>query len=319
MDNLLFSFNAVFPLILIVALGTFLKWIQILDDSFIDKCNKFCFLVAFPIQLFYNIYHIDFSRETDWRLLIFIVCSIVVMVTLLVWLVPKFIKDQDKHGAFIQGAYRSNFLLIGLPLARNLFGETGVAVASVALPIVVPVYNFLAVFVLTVFANNEDYKEKPKVSYVQLIVAILKNPLIIASVLGLIFSIINIPIPTFLNRAMGDVGGIATPLALILLGGQFSFSALHGRLKLAFIATLFRLIFLPIIIIGVAVLLGFKGVELSTILIIFASPSAISGFIMAKNMGNDSELAGQIIILTTLLSSISLFFWVLFLKLFKLF
>jgi hypothetical protein len=231
---------------------------------------------------------------------------------------PKIIKNKGSHGAFIQGAYRSNFLLIGLPLARNLFGETGVAVASVALPIVVPVYNFFAVLVLTLFVHDEVLKEKTKVSYLKLIIEILKNPLIIASVLGLVFSLLKVPIPVFLNRAMEDVGSIATPLALILLGGQFSFAALHGRLKLAFIATFLKLLFLPFIVMGIAVILGFRGVELSTILIIFASPSAISGYIMAKNMGNDSELAGQIIILTTLFSSISLFAWVFFMRLFGL-
>lgn len=318
MDNFLFSFNAVFPLILIVALGTFLKWIQILDDTFINKANKFCFLVAFPIQLFFNIYHIDFSQKTDWGLLIFIVSSIFIMVLLLVLLVPRLIRDKAKHGAFIQGAYRSNFLLVGLPLARNLFGEPGVAVASVALPIVVPVYNFFAVIVLTIFAHDETSLEKTKVPYLKLIITILKNPLIIASGMGLILSLLKIPIPAFLDRAMGDVGSIATPLALILLGGQFNIRELHGRLKLAFIAAFLRVLFLPFIIVGVAILIGYRGVELSTILIIFASPSAISGYIMAKNMGNDSELAGQIIILTTLISSVSLFVWVFILKLFEL-
>lgn len=317
MDVFLFSFNGVFPLILIVSLGMFLKKIKIYDDLFIQQANRFCFLVAFPLQLFYNIYHIDFSKKPNGFLMLFIIGSITFLVVMLMLIVPRLMTDKSKWGAFIQGAYRSNFLLIGLPLAKNLFGETGVAVASLALPIVVPIYNFFAVLVLTLFSNKKE-SSSIKVPYLKLTVEIIKNPLIIASILGLIFGIMQFPIPVFLNRAIGDVGSIATPLALILLGGQFSFSALHGRLRTALIASFLRVVGLPLLILCTAILFGFRGVELSTILIIFASPSAISGFIMAKNMDNDAELAGQIIILTTLFSSITLFAWVFLLRLFEL-
>lgn len=310
MGDFLFSFNGVFPLILIVSLGYFLKYINIYEDVFIQQANRFCFLVAFPLQLFYNIYHIDYNKKPDGFLILFIAGSITIMVCLLCVIVPCVMKDKEKHGAFIQGVYRSNFLLIGLPLAKNLFGDAGVAVASLALPIVVPVYNFFAVFVLTMFAGKEKETEAFKVPYLKLLIEIMKNPLIIASVSGFLFGILKIPVPIFIERALRDVGSIATPLALILLGGQFSFSALHGRLKTALIASFLRVIGMPLFVVGIAVLLGFRGVELSTILIIFTSPSAISGFIMAKNMNNDSVLAGQIIILSTLFSSITLFVWV---------
>lgn len=310
MDIFFFSFNGVFPLILIVSLGLFLKRIQLYDDHFIQQANRFCFLVAFPLQLFYNIYHIDYNNKPDGFLIVFIVSSITILVVLLSITVPLLMPDKSRRGAFIQGAYRSNFLLIGLPLAKNLFGDSGVEVASLALPVVVPIYNFFAVVVLTLFANKDDKSSKIKISYLKLIIEILKNPLIIASILGLILGTLHIPIPIFLDRAVGDVGSVATPLALILLGGGFSFSALNGRIKTALLATFLRVIGLPFLVLIVAIFIGFRGVELSTILIIFASPSAISGFIMAKNMNNDEVLAGQIIVLTTIFSSITLFVWV---------
>lgn len=313
MDVFFFSFNGVFPLILIVSLGLYLKKIGIFNDSFIQQANRFCFLVAFPMQLFNNIYHIDYDKKLDGFLILYIAVSITILVALLSIIVPRLMSDKTKHGAFIQGAYRSNFLLIGLPLAKNLFGDSGVAVASLALPIVVPIYNFFAVIVLTLFASSESKVKSfsmNKMSYLNLALEIIKNPLIIASALGFLLGILHIPIPLFLDRAIEDVGSIATPLALILLGGQFSLSALHGGLKIPLIASCLRLIGLPLVVVIIAILIGFRGVELSTILIIFASPSAISGFIMAKNMGNDAELAGQIIVLSTIFSSITLFIWV---------
>lgn len=313
MDTLFFSFNAIYPVILVIAFGYFLKLIKIVDETFILKANHFCFKVAFPLQLFHNIYHIDFSQNLNMNFILFIIAGILCSVIILIFLVPKLIKDPNKYGAFVQGAYRSNFLLIGLPLASNLFGEPGTLFASIALPIVIPLYNFTAVIVLSLFANKST-SGKREFSYAKLLLNILRNPLIIASFIGLTMYLFKMPFPTVFDKAVKDVGSIATPFALILLGGQFSFDALHGRLKLAIIASLVRVLFFPSAIITVAILLGFRSVELGTIMIIFASPSAISGYIMAKNMDNDSELAGQIIIITTLLSSITLFAWVFALK-----
>lgn len=314
MNTLLFSFSAVFPIILVIALGYFLKWVKLIDEDFIQKANRFCFMVAFPFQLFYNIYHIPFTQIKNTSFLFFIIISILLMVVLLVALVPRLIKDPTKYGAFIQGAYRSNFLLIGLPLARNLFGEQGVSIASISLPLVVPIYNFIAVIVLSLFANNSSSSKASRLNLKKLILEIIKNPLIIASLLGLLMSLSLIKIPTFFDTAISDVGSIATPFALVLLGGQFSFQALKGRIKLAMIASIFRVLIIPLVIIGMAILLGFRNVELGVIMIIFSTPSAISGYIMSKNMDNDSVLSGQIIILSTLLSSITLFIWVFILK-----
>lgn len=318
MDIFSFSFNAIFPLILVVSLGYFLKHINLLEEEFILKANQFCFMVAFPLQLFYNIYHLNLSLSLDASFIFFIVASIIIMVLGLFWLVPILVKDTTKYGAFIQGAYRSNFLLIGLPLASNLFGETGVQTASIALPIVVPIYNFIAVIILSLFANHRHSETGDKIRILSLMGTILKNPLIIASFLGLLMSLIRFPIPLFLDRAVHDVGTIATPFALILLGAQFSFQALHGRIKLAIVASLLRVLILPAIIISVAILLGFRGIELGIVMIIFSTPSAISGYIMSKNMDNDAELSGQIIVLTTLLSSLTLFAWVFSLRWFGL-
>lgn len=311
MDIFLFAFNGVFPLVLVVALGYFLKRIELIDDNFIKQANKFCFMVAFPLQLFYNIFHIDFNNKPNISMMIFIIASILIMVTVLMIIVPRVIREKRKVGAFIQGAYRSNFLLIGLPLAKNLFGDIGVATASLALPLVVPIYNFCAVLVLTMF--SEKNKEL-KFSYSRLALEIVKNPLIIASLLGLAFGVLGFKLPIALDNGIRDVGSIATPLALILLGGQFCFSDLEGNLKYAISASLLRIIILPLMVISAAVLLGFRGIELSTILIIFASPSAISGYVMAQNMYNDAQLAGQIIVITTFSSAASLFVWVYLLR-----
>lgn len=138
----------------------------------------------------------------------------------------------------------------------------------------------------------------------------IKNPLIIASFLGMLFSIFQIPLPLFLSRAVGDIGQIATPFALLLLGGQFDWKRLKGNLSLASVATALRLVVVPAIFVALGVWLGFRGEELGAILIVFCAPTAISSYVMAQNMGSDDLLAGQLVLTTTLFSSVTIFLWV---------
>jgi predicted permease len=171
------------------------------------------------------------------------------------------------------------------------------------LPIIIIVYNVMAVLILEYFSGQESRAGKMKI-----LVGVLKNPLIIGAAAGALFSLLPWDLPVFLARPVDDVGKIANPLALILLGGQFSWSRLAGNLRLVASATFLRQLLIPSLTTVAAVLLGFRGPELGALFVLFCSPTAVSSYIMAKNMNSDAELAGQIILTTTVFSGISLFF-----------
>ena len=302
MEIFWFSFNAVVPLILIVALGYLLMRLKVIDDIFISKANGFCFKVAFPVSLFNSIVQIDLQQEINWRLYAFVIGAVLTIVFLLLLTIPRIVKGNPQRGALIQGIYRGNFLLMGYPLARNLFGEEGIGPTAMLLPVVIIMYNVIAVFLLEYYAGTEEKVNKGKV-----FLGVITNPLIIGSLAGALFALLPVELPLFLSRATEDIGKIANPLALVLLGGQFNWRQAAGNFRLLAAAVSLRMLVIPPLVIAAAVLLGFRGPELGAVFILFCAPTAVSSYIMARSMNSDAPLAGQIILATTLISGATLF------------
>jgi predicted permease len=302
MEAFWFSFNAIAPLMLLVATGHMVRRTGLIDDVLNQKANRFLFQVAFPVSLFVNIAQTDLAEYFSWRLTLFTLGMILAVIIFLMLFVPRFISDRKMQGAFVQGVYRGNYLLLGYPLARNLFGEAGVGPTAMLLPMVIALYNLMAVIILEYY-SDEAAVQKPG----RLILSILKNPLIIGAAAGVIFAVLPVDLPVFALRTLKDIAGIANPLALILLGSQISWQKISNRLTLVISAALLRLIIIPVIIIGLAVLIGFRGPELGAVFVLFCAPTAVSSYIMAKNMNSDSDLAAQIIVITTAFSGLSLF------------
>lgn len=297
-----FAFNGIAPLILLVLLGFFLKQIKLIDQTMIDQTTSFLFKVAFPVSLFNSINKIEIRDYFNPSLFIFAIGTIVGIVVLLMLILPRFVTGNKQRGAMIQGIYRGNYLLLGYPLAQNLFGESGVGPTAMLLPMVIFTYNVLAVFVLEYYRGEET-----KVNYLKVLIGLVKNPLIIGAIIGAVFSWSPWTLPVFLSRAVDDVGKIANPMALIMLGGQFSWNRLEGRISLLAWAISLREFIIPTLTTLTAVALGFRGPELGALFILFASPTAVTSFIMAKTMNSDSDLASQIVLGTTLISGFSLF------------
>ena len=302
MDGFWFSFNAVMPLILIVALGYLLTHLKVFGAPFIDQANKFCFNVAFPISLFSSIVNLDLEIDISWKLYALVIGAILLIVLLLMLIVPRFVKGNPQRGALIQGIYRGNFLLMGYPLARNFFGEAGIGPVVMLLPVVVGLYNFIAVFVLEYYDDSH-----PRSHIGAIALKIIKNPLIIGALAGTAFTLLRLELPLFISRATEDLGGIASPLALVLLGAQFNWHRVAGNVRLLVAAVVVRMLVIPVLVIAAAILLGFSGPELGGVFILFCAPTAISSYVMAKSMHSDAELAGQIILITTVLSVVTLF------------
>ncbi len=314
MDILLFAFNGVAPLVLMVALGYYLARIRLVDDTLISKMNKLLFNIIFPIKLFFAITQIDLLADFNPALYGFVIAAVLLTLGLLFLIVPRLVHDNGQRGSVIQGIYRGNFLFIGYPLAENLFGQSGIGPTAMLLPLVIALYNLIAVFVLEYYGRGAGRFNAAKIFG-----GIIRNPLIIGALLGAIVSLLPIELPTFLNTAGTGIGQIANPMALILLGGQFSWQNTAANLRLLIASVTARMLLIPVIVVGAAVLLGFRGSELLAIFVLFSAPTAVSSYIMAKNMNCDGPLAGQIVILTTIVSAFSIFAGVFVLRALNLF
>lgn len=300
MENLQVSFAAVFPIFLTIALGYALRICKVWGELTVTKLNKLVFRAFLPVHVFLNVYQSDFASVFNGRFILFICISIAALFLLLSLLIPRLESDPRRRGVMVQGIMRSNFVILGMPLLASVFGEAGSASAAAVIAFVIPMFNVLSVITLEI-----NRSAKPNVP--RILLGIIKNPLIIASLIGVLLQLVGLRLPQLLVGTMADWGKIATPLALVSLGGSFRFSRVRSGIRQLITVVLGRLVLVPAIFVALGALLGFRGVELMVIAAVFGAPTAVSSFPMALEEGGDGELAGHIVVFTSVLSMFSLF------------
>ncbi len=303
MSNLLFSVNAVVPLFMIMFLGWLLTRLKVWSSDFLKTANTLTFNVFLPAMLFYNVYTSDFGAVFDGKLLFFVICAVAVICTAGFIFVPMLSKVNARRGVIIQALFRSNFALLGIPLCKAIAGDTGEQIASVFLAFVIPIFNVLATVVLSIYGSEKI--ESPIV----IIKKVLKNPLIISCALGMIFMFLKIPLPEIILTPVKSVKDIATPFALLIIGGDFEFKSFLGNLKCVLATGLCRTLLVPALVLCTAYLLGFRGISIALLLSTFATPIAVSSTPMAFKMNGDYDLACQLVVFTTLISAASILFF----------
>ncbi len=307
MENLIISFNVVLPLFICIMLGYFLRRIKMFDGTALKQMNKLCFKVFLPIYLFNSVYSTNLTEAFNVKLILFAVSGLLLVFFGAMFIVPRIEKDNAKRGVMVQGIFRSNFALFGLPLATSLCGEEGIGPTSLLLGIVVPIVNVLAVVTLETFRGG-----KPNVK--KMLKGIATNPLIIACLLGAVFNMLQIRIPSAVQKSLTDLGRVATPLSLVVLGGEFVFGKVQGYIKQLSITVAGKLVIAPLVMVTLGVLLGFRDNLLVPILIMFGAPTAVSSFTMAEQMGGDGELAAEVVVFTSGLAILTMFLWIFILK-----
>jgi hypothetical protein len=263
-------------------------------------------------MIFESVYQVDFKSIFDLNLILFSVSGTLIQFALIAAGAFGLLAAKKSIGAFVQGGFRSNFVILGIPLIKNLsstLGADAVAKSSIIVSIIIPLYNVLAVIILTATAH-----EKSSVWNKRLLFDIAKNPLILAVLLAIPFSVTGIRLPGFIEKTIAYMSSIAVPLALLDIGYNFKFRVFVGNLQLATVSSCIKIILSPLLFTTAAYFFGFTGSSLGVIFILFASPTAVSSYIMAKNMKNDADLAANIVLLTTIGSLGTLFLGVFVLK-----
>ncbi len=307
MDNLILSFNVVLPIFLCILLGYFLRRIRMVDTPSLNVMNKLCFKVFLPIYLFNNIATTNLAAAFNGKLLATAYLGVTAQFILLMLLIPRLEKENPRRGVLIQAMFRSNFALFGLPLALSLCGTEKVGPTSILVGFTVPLFNILAVVSLESFRGG-----KPSIK--KMAKGIATNPLIIASLLGIAFNLLDFTLPGAVQKSVNDLGGVATPLSLVALGGSFTVSKVKEYKKQLTIGVLGRLVFSPLIMVSAGILLGFRNELLIPLLIMSGAPTAVSSFPMAQQMDGDGELAAGLVVFTSALAILSMFLWIFVLK-----
>ena len=311
MENFIYSVDATFPIFLVMVIGYILKQIGMLNDNFVTVANRFNFKVTLPFMLFRDISGVDIRAVFDIRYVLF--CALVS--TACFWIiwggVKLFLKDQSMRGAFVQASFRSSAAVMGLAFIQNMYGSS--AMGPLMIVSAVPLYNIFSVIVLT-FEGARSGEVDPKQKIEAACINIAKNPIILGILAGLIVGLLGIDFPVIVDKTVNSVAQMATPLALITIGAGFEGRKALAKIRPTIAASMIKLVIQPLIFLPVAAWMGFRGEQMIAILIMLASPTTPSCYIMAKNMDNDGVLTASVIVMTTLLAAFTLTGWIFILK-----
>lgn len=309
MENLMFSLNATLPIFFTMILGGLFRKLGLMDESFVNKMNKFVFSAAIPALLFEDLSTVNFMEVWDTRFVLF--CFTATLLSILAATGISFLwKDKKIQGEFIQASHRSSAAILGIAFIQNIYGNAGMAPLMIIAT--VPLYNMMAVVVLTVMKPEREPLSKKLVF--DTIKEIGKNPIILGILFGMLWSILKIPVPVILEKTVKNVGVLATPLGLMAMGASFDMKQATSKLKPAVVASVIKLVALAAVFIPVAVHMGFVEEKLVAILVMLGSATTVSCYIMAKNMGHEGILTSSTVMLTTFFSAFTLTGWLYLLK-----
>ena len=307
MENLLLSFRVVAPLILYMSIGALLRKTGAMDEFSLRKANSIIFYVTLPLMCYRAIAASDLSAMLETPYLLYMAIGIVILFALTAWIVPLVCKDDRRRGVLILSVFRSNDAIFGLAVAGALFGEDHLGLIAIAISLCVPLFNLFSVVAM------ERYRGE-RVHFGKVPLRILTNPIIIGCIAGFVVNLLRIQLPSLLQKPVDALAAVTTPLAFLLLGGTISFAAVRkNRLAIRFVS-LFRLLVIPVAVVGTFWLLGFRGEYLVVALIIFGAPVAMVTYNMALAMQADDELAGTLVATTSVLSIFTMFVFIFLFK-----
>ena len=304
LDSFLVAFNAVAPFLILLGIGFASVRLKLTDRAFMNRLNALNFRLFFPFLMFNNVYGAKPENMPSLKLMLTGALSVLLLVILLVMIVPRIVKENPRRGVIIQGIFRSNFIIYGIPLTTYVFGTEKSSVCGMMILIMVSLFNVAGVVVL------EMFREGGKISLRPLLLGIIKNPLLQGCVAGLLFYLLQIRLPDFIATPVSSLAGLATTLALVVLGANLKFDELKKNSRTVSIVLVIRLVLLPLLMVPFAYLIGLRGVELFLILMIFGTPVATSSYPMAQNMGGDGQLAGQLVFVSTVASLGTIFLFI---------
>lgn len=311
MDSFLLALSVVFPMLLMMSVGVLVRRAGVVDAYSAKKMDGLNFRLFLPCLLFVNIYQSDLAHDFSPAVVLYVLAAFLVLMTLLFLIVPRLLKKPEQISVVCQAIFRGNFVIFGLTVTEYIYGADSTGTASLLSAIVVPLMNVTAVVLLEYFRPGGSGHVEPK----KLLLGVAKNPLIIGCALAVLASLAGLRLPDMVFSPIQSMSKVATPLAFVLLGATLSLDGFRRNRKLLAWTLLVRMAVVPAVTITAAILLGFRQVELASIMVLFGAPTAVSSFSMAQQMGADGELAAQLVALTSVCALPTIFTLTLILRL----
>ena len=294
LENFIFSVNAVVPIFIVMAIGYVIRMRGWTDTAANRRMNVIVFNLGLPVLLFRDVSRSNFDEFFDVSFVLYALATTSLMFVLSLILANVYFKNRKVAGTFSQACFRSNYAIMGLPLAMHVLGDANTGVALLPIAFVVPIYN---IFTSIALAGKEDEQLRGLMGLI-IIVRNIFNPLMCGILIGLGVSLADITLPEMVNVPVNYIAVMTTPLALLTVGGNIDFSKMRSRYKPALAVAFVKLVIGPLIFVPVAVWLGFGPEAVLVLYLMHGTPTAIVTYALVCNMGGDEDLALNTILFT---------------------
>jgi hypothetical protein len=299
--------NTIAPIFIIIATGFFIQRYGFLGKNFFEEANRFVFFFSLPFLIFTGIAKSDPSAFGLGTVASVILPTLAILILSLV-LGRLFKLRFSTLGTFTQISFHGNVSYIGLAVLFYMLGEDGLRQGSVMVAVLIVANNVLATIILELTGSSA-----PSRHWLRPFLAVLRNPVVIASFLGVFVLFSGMRLPVMVTRSMTILANIALPMALITIGTSLAVPALKKSLKLSIIASILKLFVLPLLALFSSRIFDVPAGQASAAILLLATPAATTSYIMAQEMGGDAELASNSVTLTILLSAFTFVAWGLYL------
>ena len=332
-EVIVYAFNAIMPLLLLILFGFWLGRRGVLDEPFIKKLNSFAFTWLLSTQLFYSTYNIGSFSGIPWGPVIFAVLYVLFLFLVSLPSVRVLTPDDRRRSVLSQAFFRSNIAVLGIELATLLGGQEAAGVVAVLMAFVVIVNNISSVFSFTLFSPGQSASH---VNVKKLLSDIEHNAMIRGLAAALLCLLIRGLLPKgadgspiftirrnlpFLYTAIGNVSKAASPILLILLGARFQLSDVASMRRELSAGVLIRIVFAPALgffllwlLSGPLGLFTAPPAVFQAMLAVLASPCATTSTVMAAEMGGDDRFAGQLVVWSSIFSMGTMFLFIVVLR-----
>ncbi|MBY6031816.1 AEC family transporter [Marinobacter daepoensis] len=291
--------QALIPVFVLIILGHGLRRADFPGGDFWPRAERFTYYVLFPAMLVFKLgqARLPPSAYGDTALLII---TMLVAMTLVLAIAQWFWKwSGPVFSSVYQGGIRFNSY-VGLAAGGMLLGDEGLSLTAIAVAIMVPLLNLLCILMFSLVA------ERGRINLAGVFRAIVTNPLIVGSVIGVLWSYFQIGFHPLLAGILEPLSNLALPMGLMTVGAGLQLSALRGSSGPFLVSSALKLLVFPLLAAALAWMLGLEGLLVQVVVLLAALPTATSAYILARQLGGDAPLMAGIISGQTLLAMVSI-------------
>ncbi len=298
------------PIFSIVAIGYLFRRKGIIRETAVPELNSIAYYLGLTALVFTSIVKYDLKEIFNVGIVKTLYLTFAIFIVI-VFLSVYFLKINSKaKGAMAVSSFRCNMAFVGIPIIISAFGDIAAAKTAIIIAFMTPVNVIFAIIFFKMLGGDGNRK-----NYGRILLDFIRDPILIASVLGIVFSYFRLVIPDAIMNLLNILAGLAVPLALLTIGASFRFSHIRKNLRFLIPASFLKLLVEPFIAYFIGRYVFRMGsLDVSIIVILFAMPLAVAAYIMGKEYGSDSDFLSSSLIISTVSSAFTLTLWLFIMK-----